>query len=81
MVNNLITYNQFNDILKRINLDIFKNIIDINDNFICNLACFITRSECSKPNYHLDFKNTKLNAFTIMVPLTDFKDIEKGHLL
>jgi len=79
--NNKKTYDYFNSILKKINLDILKKIIDIEDDIICNLVFFVTRSECQDPNFHTDYKGTNLNAFTIMIPLINLKDIKYGHLL
>ena len=79
--NNKKTYDYFNSILKKINIDILKKIIDIEDDIICNLAFFVTRSKCQDANFHTDYTGTKLNAFTIMIPLTNMKDIKYGHLL
>ena len=79
--NNKKTYDYFNSIFKKINLDVLKKIIDIEDDIVCNVAGFVTRSECQDPNFHTDYRGTNLNAFTILIPLTNLKDIKYGHLL
>ena len=80
-VNTRYMYDEFLNIFKSINLDIFNEIIDLKKEIRCYSVFFVTRTKCNKPNFHTDFNKTGNNGFTLMTPLTNIDNDKKGHLL
>ena len=61
--------------------EIFRTILDFDENIIVYSIFFVIRSRIPKHNWHIDFKNgTHVNAFTFMTPLQRNSDIKLAYM-